>query len=227
MNILDHKLGQAMLHVTEQGKRPCFRIKGLRITVASAVSVNPGALYIKDDSWNYIGKVTSEGFMKIRHPSKITSEQKLLILEAIHKPESVAMANGKETGICCCCGRTLTNKLSIELGIGPICRDLWFPNSIIKALEPIPKEAGELLAELEPIEHTTVREMLEDLEARDSLELDLGAPYEPKASVAIVSEPTVTELVTIYKSLDARQKDVFLSLIENSEDNQGDNNDRD
>jgi hypothetical protein len=30
---------------------------------------------------------------------------------------------GKLYGICCSCGRTLTNELSIELGIGPICRE--------------------------------------------------------------------------------------------------------
>ena len=29
---------------------------------------------------------------------------------------------GKETGNCCVCARELTNKKSIELGIGPICR---------------------------------------------------------------------------------------------------------
>lgn len=29
---------------------------------------------------------------------------------------------GRRTGVCACCGRDLTNKESIELGIGPICR---------------------------------------------------------------------------------------------------------
>jgi hypothetical protein len=33
-----------------------------------------------------------------------------------------AMQFGKLYGICCACGRTLTNELSIELGIGPYCR---------------------------------------------------------------------------------------------------------
>ena len=28
---------------------------------------------------------------------------------------------GKLYGICCCCGRLLTNELSVYLGIGPIC----------------------------------------------------------------------------------------------------------
>lgn len=33
-----------------------------------------------------------------------------------------AVAFGKQFGFCCVCGRLLTNALSIELGIGPICR---------------------------------------------------------------------------------------------------------
>lgn len=32
-----------------------------------------------------------------------------------------AAAYGKLTGVCCCCGRTLTNPDSIEAGIGPVC----------------------------------------------------------------------------------------------------------
>lgn len=33
---------------------------------------------------------------------------------------------GELYGVCCCCGRTLTNELSIALGIGPICGDREF-----------------------------------------------------------------------------------------------------
>ena len=136
MNTPTHKLGQAMQHMVECGKRPCFRIDGLRITIASEVSANPGALYIKNDDWEYIGKVTPEGLMKIAYPSLITCEQKILVLAAITDPEGTAMSNGKATGTCCCCGRTLTNKFSIELGIGPICRGFWFPGHTSEAITP-------------------------------------------------------------------------------------------
>jgi hypothetical protein len=37
-----------------------------------------------------------------------------------------AMAFGKLYGTCCVCGRTLTNELSIHLGIGPICGNREF-----------------------------------------------------------------------------------------------------
>lgn len=37
-----------------------------------------------------------------------------------------AKAFGALYGICCCCGRLLTNELSIALGIGPVCGDRQF-----------------------------------------------------------------------------------------------------
>lgn len=129
INTPKHKLGIAMQRMLQQGKKPCFRIDDLRITMASEFSRNPGHLYIKDSNWNYIGKVTPGGTLRVIHQDKITSEQMLLVLAAIVEPEDTAMSHGKTTGTCCCCGRTLTNKLSIELGIGPICRGFWFPES--------------------------------------------------------------------------------------------------
>ena len=38
-------------------------------------------------------------------------------------PYAAAQLYGQQTGRCSCCGKELTNKLSIELGIGPICRE--------------------------------------------------------------------------------------------------------
>jgi len=40
-------------------------------------------------------------------------------------PLAAAIAHGKETGQCSCCGKTLTKQESIDLGIGPICRQKW------------------------------------------------------------------------------------------------------
>lgn len=40
--------------------------------------------------------------------------------------EDEALAYGKRTGRCVCCGALLTNELSIDLGIGPVCRKRWF-----------------------------------------------------------------------------------------------------
>jgi hypothetical protein len=38
-------------------------------------------------------------------------------------PYAAAKLYGQNTGTCSCCARELTNPLSIELGIGPICRE--------------------------------------------------------------------------------------------------------
>ena len=221
MNILNHKLGQALQLQVKQGKRPCFRLNGLRITMASEASANPGALYIKDDNWDYIGKVTNDGFIKIRHPNKITTEQKMLVMSAIRNPEGVAMSNGKETGICCCCGRTLTNKLSIELGIGPICRGLWFPDSIATTeLESLNLEEQSLTGCLDPIAELEAVKELDTL--TDSLDLDLGTPYKTPETVKtainhLASLPTpstpVDNLVLSFRELDPDQKVSFITTI--------------
>lgn len=217
INIPKHKLGIAMQHMVEQGKRPCFRIGGLRITIAGDYSSNPGALYIKDDNWDYIGKVTHEGVMKLNHPDKITAEQKMLVLAAIYDPEATAMSNGRVTGSCCCCGRTLTNKLSIELGIGPICRGFWFPEPTVdtSAME-------KMLADVE--EHIADK----DESMTDSLELDLGIPYETTEEVkkavdnlaSLPVPPTaVAKLVLGYCDLMHEDQMKFLDTIQEIESN--------
>ena len=210
----NHKLGQAMQHMVEQGKRPCFRIDGIRITMASAASVNPGYLYIKGDDWGYIGKITPYGLMKIQHPSEITDIQKTYVLAAIHDPEGIAMSNGQATGTCCCCGRTLTNALSIELGIGPICRGFWFPGSS-EAITPV-----DTVAMLETLD------AIKELDSiTDSLELDLGEPYEPKVPVVSQScfkhpnladancPDCLTDAVNLLAALEAPTKEPVIDLV--------------
>ncbi len=243
IQVPEHKLGIATIALQEAGKRPCFRIKGLRITIATPYSKNPGYLYIRNEDWDYIGKISPAGYLKIMHPSMISAEQKMLVLAAIVDPESIAMTDGIATGICCCCGRTLTNKLSIELGIGPICRGYWFPPEpqtqaqaqvpdLIGTLDigPTPEEASanKLLEELENIA-TVTSKVLESLDEplSSTLELDLGTPYssrpntkeEVKDAVELlagikVTEPTANDLVAIYRSLDTGQRKIFLELAE-------------
>ncbi len=237
-NIPHHKLGLAMLALQATGKRPCFRIKGLRITIATPHSKNPGYLYIRNEGWDYIGKISPAGYLNIMHPSMLSAEQKVLIHTAITDPESVAMSDGKVTGTCCCCGRKLTNKLSIELGIGPICRGYWFP-------EPTPSELPEL--------HSVVPELVGTLDIgltpeeqkplTDTLDLDLGAPYSTKAELADlgkleveleveqltssieVSEPTAVELVAIYRSLNTEQREIFHDLMDAVETRESEDDD--
>ena len=66
----------------------------------------------------YLGKITPN-----RLDSRLADDVKAVLLEAASDPLTAAVRYGKETGSCSCCGRDLTNAQSIELGIGPICRE--------------------------------------------------------------------------------------------------------
>lgn len=107
-------------------KSPKLRIGQLVISPAKATSANAGALYVKSrgnfDSAVYFGKIFQGKFIKSGNCDAATEA---LIVETAKDPLAAAVAYGKQTGICSCCGAELTNKLSIELGIGPICRAKW------------------------------------------------------------------------------------------------------
>lgn len=63
----------------------------------------PYALKLESGSWEYASGVAY----------KLTDEHKLTLEEA--------KKYGQETGVCCMCGRVLTNENSIAEGLGPIC----------------------------------------------------------------------------------------------------------
>ena len=48
-------------------------------------------------------------------------EANITLLEIEADPQKAAKADGILTGRCSCCGRTLTDSLSIQIGVGPIC----------------------------------------------------------------------------------------------------------
>ena len=103
-------------------KRPVYRAEGLKISLAPESSANAGALYVKTDGGDYIGKVSDGKFYGTRDA---TDEHKAAIALIAVNPRDAAVRYGRQTGSCACCGRPLSNKLSIDLGIGPICRERW------------------------------------------------------------------------------------------------------
>lgn len=108
--------------VSNGHKRPAYRADGVIITRAPDTGRNAGALYVKTEGGEYRGKLVggTEWMPVLRDNDTIN------ILKAIAKdPLESAVRYGRKTGRCSCCGRELTNKLSIELGIGPICREKW------------------------------------------------------------------------------------------------------
>lgn len=119
------KIEAAFAAATSSGlKSPKLRIGALVISPAKATSANAGALYVKarGQDGTYFGKIMGGKFLKSRD---CDAETEALIVETAKDPLAAAIAYGKATGVCSCCGAELTNKLSIELGIGPICRGKW------------------------------------------------------------------------------------------------------
>lgn len=104
-------------------KRTKYRAEGLELTRAPDTGRNPGAIYVNRVNDNeYVGKVINGKFEPVR---STVEEDKLAILRIAENPREAAVRWGKQTGTCSCCGRELTNAVSIALGIGPICADKW------------------------------------------------------------------------------------------------------
>lgn len=79
----------------------------------------------------YYGRVTPEGHGHLRQP--IPAEVVAVLAEFNRDPKEAVKLQGErsrellgiKTGQCCCCGRELTDPVSVERGIGPICADRW------------------------------------------------------------------------------------------------------
>lgn len=78
--------------------------------------INQGGLYIFENK-NYVGKINSNGVA-----IGIDDEDILNLLEdANENLLELAKVYGHETGCCSICSRELSDPISIQLGIGPIC----------------------------------------------------------------------------------------------------------
>lgn len=103
-------------------KNPSLRVDQVKFTLAKPGSKNPGCVYVS--AGEYVGKISPEGvFVPTRD---CPQEVKTQVLEIAKDPLTAAVAYGKKTGICSCCGRELTDSESIAMGIGPICAEKYF-----------------------------------------------------------------------------------------------------
>ena len=102
-------------------KRPTFRADGITLSLAGPNSRNAGAIYVKQGE-TYMGKVMNSTFMPSRDASPVIAEK---LAEIVRDPLASAVKYGRDTGICACCGRLLTDPASVELGIGPVCKTRW------------------------------------------------------------------------------------------------------
>lgn len=100
-------------------KRPTYRAEGLVINRAPDSGSNPGALYVKTEDGDYKGKVVDVKFHGVRGSEGVVD----LLAKIAVDPLAAALRYGQRTGTCACCGRKLTAHGSIDLGIGPICKE--------------------------------------------------------------------------------------------------------
>lgn len=105
-------------------RKPKLTIEGYTFKRAPDHGNNAGAVYVTDTyggmKGNYLGKIINNMFFPV-----VATDP--LMLDTIHRvmnePQAEAIKWGRETGECAVCGRRLDNKVSIALGIGPICNE--------------------------------------------------------------------------------------------------------
>jgi hypothetical protein len=100
-------------------KRPKMRFDGFTASLAPETSKNAGAVYLKTGEV-YLGKIAGGKFQASRDCDAAKREA---IVEAMADPLAAAVAYGRRSGSCSCCGRELTDPVSVERGIGPICAE--------------------------------------------------------------------------------------------------------
>lgn len=118
-NIGVEAINQLFETAMENGlKAPQFRTERLTIKLAKR---HADTLYVMDKG-EYSGKIVEGKFFPVRSANKDVGD----LLDVIAQdPKSAAVAYGRSTGICCCCGRELTDAISVANGIGPICEGKW------------------------------------------------------------------------------------------------------
>ena len=94
----------------------------IKLSLAKPESKNAGSIYVVLDK-DYIGRIKLDGSLVKTASTDVDVHG--MLTRFLVDPASEARAYGKRTGICCCCGRTLTNPDSIAAGIGPICAGGW------------------------------------------------------------------------------------------------------
>lgn len=116
--------------------RLTFGDKPLTIALAGAKSRTPGHVVLTDGgkypSNTYYGTISPQGTLTPASAAKALPQEdkaalwSLLTAMRDGDAEKVFAEHGHRFGVCCLCGRELSNPESVELGIGPICRERAF-----------------------------------------------------------------------------------------------------
>lgn len=128
MEMNDSVVREALLTAKRNGhKRLVIIVDNYKFSFAPDNGNNPGWLYVVYKG-QYMGKMKDKNFKL--SDTLLNDEAAILSLGELLEADSSLLyqkivKSGRATGICGCCGRTLTNGISIKLGIGPICREKY------------------------------------------------------------------------------------------------------
>jgi hypothetical protein len=100
-------------------KWPKLRAGNFVFSLASQTSRNYGSIYVKSKNDVYLGKITNGMF----YAAGCTPATIAALIEVANTLNDSVIAYGKKTGSCGCCGRTLTDPVSVAAGIGPVCAE--------------------------------------------------------------------------------------------------------
>jgi hypothetical protein len=128
MGAADHLKKPALLLANNDGFE-------YRFSLAPANGANAGKLYVKVRGetewgwgWAYLGKVDPEtGDARCVGGLAVGKAEMLADMEQILKDglDAAVLHYGRLTNNCGCCGRQLTEELSVKSGIGPICAERY------------------------------------------------------------------------------------------------------
>lgn len=126
------RLAETFLSAAASLKWPKLRLttsadRSVVLSLCGPNSRTPGHINVTDGgsygSNIYYGRISPEGRAELR--TTATPDVWAVLAAYNADPLAEGKVQGLRTGRCMCCGRELTNPESVELGIGPICRDNW------------------------------------------------------------------------------------------------------
>lgn len=91
------------------------RLPGITLSTVNK-GQNIGCVYVYENK-NYVGKITANGDLI----GNVSEDVKNLLEDANDNLLQLAKIYGHESGSCSICARKLSDPLSIQMGIGPIC----------------------------------------------------------------------------------------------------------
>jgi Family of unknown function (DUF6011) len=128
----------ALLDTAKQHlKRPAILVRAndtdLRLNIAGSAAKIPGSINVcgtvkhADGRNDWYGRITREG--EFQPSPKYDAQTQTAVAAALialaNDPVKAAGAYGSLTGVCCFCGRGLTDERSTKVGYGPICAGHW------------------------------------------------------------------------------------------------------